>query len=499
MKKENNFVPCEYKESIGVFFIVLAGLIIRLILLLVTSDFHGVSAGKTLLAKLILENGVSGSNWYVPVHPPLHLLFIISGLKLFYFPLLVPRLISLFFGIALFLPYYYTIKKIFNKRVAVYSLIGISLYSQHIIYSVIGTSETCFHFFLFLSLLFAILFYNVKKNIFLFLSALAIGLSSLCRYEGLLFIPLMVLFLKENNRAVIVFFLVSIIMPLLWMVVSYRYGGNALHFISTNDINVPLQFNWIRSTGIKIALLNKIWFWPNTLLNTLGIPMFIFGFLGVLFCLVKREKLFFAGMFLIILAIFVLRTVQEKLYLQPRYSITLGLMLIPFAVFIFIKIIDMINRKIPYWIVLLLLWTMIPAIGKNIFAEPLYAPEFAKNIARYMKNNITKGENIIMDHCGDEKFKEPIKLLSGINPKQFVLTPYMTASGKQLVFDKKVFFDNLEKENIQILIYSPYGNLGSALALEKQGAQAKIDGFYFHLVYTSGPYYIYRVEKLKES
>lgn len=487
----------DYREVSLVILIFVIALVLRLWLFFISDDFHGVSAGKVLQAELILKNGISDGSWYIPIHPPFHLLILILGLKLYNNPLVVPRLISLIFGSSLIFPFYYYVKEVFSPKVAIFSILGIIFYSEHIVYSVIATSETSFHFLLFLGLFLFILFIKQNQKNMLFFSGLSISFASMCRYEGLIFIPLILFFLliKNKKKEAALFLLVSLTLPAIWAGINNKYSGDLLQFLNTNDFNVPLQFNWIRSKGIIIDLKHKLLFWPIVLRETLGFPIFLAGLLGIFYCLSKKEKIFPTYVFLILFAIFIIRTIQERLYLQPRYSITLGLMLIPFAFFSFFKFISLFKKQYLNLFAFILIWSMIPPVGQRILEEPLSIPYFAKDIAGYLRKYVDKNDNIIMDHCGDEKYREPIKLFSGINPSQFILEPYTVLRGGWWVVDQKKFFAVLNKFDMKFLVYSPYGDLAEILALEKKGNFSKINGFIFEKKYESGPYLIYRIRK----
>ena len=81
---------------LGIIFLVV--FITRLLLLINTDDFHGVSAGKVLLSELIIRNNLNPGEWFVPVHPPVHILLLTMALRICHNPLVVPRIISLLFG-----------------------------------------------------------------------------------------------------------------------------------------------------------------------------------------------------------------------------------------------------------------------------------------------------------------------------------------------------------------------------------------------------------------
>ncbi len=490
----------KYNERIFLLLIIAFAFLLRLLLLLNTHDFHGISAGRVLLTELMLKNkGLPLGLWYDPVHPPLHLLLLFLGLKALNSPFLVPRLISLLFGMLMFIPFYLFNKFFFGKKTALFSLLAVAIYSEHVVYSVIATSETCYAFFIFLAFWLYVLSLNKNKPEFLLaLSGISIGLASLSRYEGLLFIPLMTLFLRKDLKRSAVFFLTAMILPLIWMAVNYKYSGDPFRFITTNDFTVPLQYNWIRSQGIAVDLMRRIFYWPGVLIETLGGFVFFLGLGGLGYCAAKRTRVFPAAAFLLILGVFIAGTAGERVYLQPRYSILPGLLLIPFSFFIFLKLIAFLKTKIkfiPVAAALLLIAGMIPAIGQRVLAEPLFIPFFARDIASYIGKNMNHGENIFLDQCGDEKYREPIKLLSGINPRQFVVMPYLVPKGGRWVADKAKFFALLRKNNVRFLVYSPAGDLGKILALEKKGKETVMEGFKFTLCYKDSRYYVYRVER----
>ncbi|MFH1460162.1 MAG: glycosyltransferase family 39 protein [Candidatus Omnitrophota bacterium] len=490
----------KYKE---ILYLILSWVIIfisRLVLLLKTDDFHALAAGKVLIIDHFLRNPFILKDAYIAVHPPGHLFFLFITLKLFYDTLFAPRLVSLLFGSVLVFPFYYYTKSIFNTKIAVFSLFAIALYSQHIIYSVIATQDTTFHFFLFLSFLLFFFHCKTQNQKYLFFTALALGFTGLCRYEGMAFIPLFTFFIAKNNfKRAIVFFLLASLLPLSWIFINYKFGDNStfFDFSSCFGSGVPMQFHWIRSQGFKIDFIDKLLYWPLILVNTLGWATPILGLGGIIYCLKEKKNFFSVTAFIMLFLMFMVKTLEEQVYLQPRYSITLGLMLIPFSLYALFKIASLlkINIKFANILAVILLATMISAIGQNILSEPLFAPSFAKNIAVYLKHNVNEKDCILVDDCGDEKYKEPIKLLSKVNPKQFVFAVLRIEQNGRWVIDEKMFFDALEKHNVTCLLYSPYGSFASVLKLNPGKIPDIINGFIFAMAYENGPYQVYWVKK----
>jgi hypothetical protein len=171
-------------------------------------------------------------------------------------------------------------------------------------------------------------------------------------------------------------------------------------------------------------------------------------------------------------------------------------MLIPFAMFLFLKITEICTPGRTRWMALLLVFSMIFPLRGVLREEPLAMPRFAREVTAYLRDHVRTDDKIILDHCGDEKFREPIKLLSGVNLDQFVVAPYTDiVTGKGMLVNKSKFIKVLDEYNITMLVYSPRGGLGPILALEKDRRDQVIGGFNFRLVFFSKPYYIYRITR----
>ena len=319
-----------------------AALIIRLGILLNTVDFHGISSGKTLQALMILNNPLNIKFW-TPVPPLAHILFLMEEIKLLNSLVIAPRIISLGFGIMTILVFYLCIKAIFNRKIALFSIIGISLYSSHIICSTIAASDTSFHFFLFLGLYISELVRLQRKRYLLFLFGLCVGIASMCCYEGLLLIPFYMIFLRKRKSELLEFIIYSLLIPIIWMAVNYLVFGNALEFIWNNNFIVPLQINWTRNQGINIDFIYNLLFLPKLLMQTLGVPVFSLGMGGICYCALKWKKKLFCLMFIMFFIFFVSNTLRENAYLQPSYGIILGLILIPFSIYFFFEILKYVN------------------------------------------------------------------------------------------------------------------------------------------------------------
>ena len=139
---------------------------------------------------------------------------------------------------------------------------------------------------------------------------------------------------------------------------------------------------------------------------------------------------------------------------------------------------------------------MIPCIGQRILAASLYTPYRVKDVAEYLKNNVRDQENLIIDYYLNENSREPLKLLTGINPVRFIIKPFFVNKNNLMIVDEKKFFKVLKQFNVTVLGYAPTGELGG-LKLETKGTEFVLNEIYFKRVYSSDDYFVYRLQQLR--
>ena len=126
--------------------------------------------------------------------------YIISTLWLFNKEevVLLARLVSLAFGILLLPVYFFLLKEMFDTDIANFGTFFLALYPLHVHLSSVSLTEPIAYFLLFSSLYFLYRFIHRKKVFYLVISAMALNLSCLLRYESWLFIALFtaILFLE---------------------------------------------------------------------------------------------------------------------------------------------------------------------------------------------------------------------------------------------------------------------------------------------------------------
>jgi hypothetical protein len=234
---------------------------------------------------------------------PFYFTIMSSLLSIFNYPLLVPRLVTLFFSLGSVIAiYFYT--KLFtkNKSIALLSSLFLLLFPLRIYLGTQTLSEPIFVFFLLTSFVFIAKDRLSYKEIFfsLFFLNTAHGI----RYESWMALPF-IWFLIANKPISInkklIFVLLSIAFPILWLYLNFLYKGSFLTFFNqkyevAQNYIIPeyYSFNlsliaWVKKLIIifpisyliiSIFSLKKI-FKQLTVKNIFyyGLPFFFFGML----------------------------------------------------------------------------------------------------------------------------------------------------------------------------------------------------------------------------
>jgi 4-amino-4-deoxy-L-arabinose transferase-like glycosyltransferase len=196
MKKRKDRLPT---EAIIVSALLILSFILRLIYLshLKANDpnFYHPAEGTDMLtyhnfAKQILDGTFSKEPYY---YGPLYYYFLALVYKIFGVNLLYPKLFQMMLGTATCFLIYLIAKRVFNRSVALISLIISIFYSMFYIHEGVLLMASLSTFLTTLSI------YLLLNNRII-LSGIAIGLSALCRANILLFVPFIFIWLIQHSQ-----------------------------------------------------------------------------------------------------------------------------------------------------------------------------------------------------------------------------------------------------------------------------------------------------------
>ncbi len=333
--------------------------------------------------------------------------------------IILSRIISLVFGILFIGLYFCLIKELFNIKVAYFSAFLVSIYPLHIHLSSVSLAEVPAHFLLFTSLYFLYRFINYKKFFYLIISATALNLSCMLRFENWLFVFLFtgILFLKFRfSRYVYVFFTLSCIFPFIWMIVNYKYEGNPINFVKTSSIATNLMMQYVN-------LEHKASGFIYILYKGLSLPIFICCSLGFILSLLKGLRnnafiIFFSFLFFV----YELRSIQGSYsYFTWRYSVLLGLLFLPFGGIALRYILENINlsRYIRSLVIMfMLLFCFLYSIKtlKFFYKNTVISNRLIDAIS-WIRANVTRDERVLLEYG---VYHPLISLNSHLHPEQVV-------------------------------------------------------------------------------
>lgn len=502
-------------------------LLLRLTFLIFSDNFEFDGPGRILIAL----------NWLKAPHlimagmwGPLHTYLIAFSIVVWNDPTFSPQLVSLILGSLTVFPFFFLLKLLFNRNIALFSTLIFSVYTLHIRYSVLSMSEVPFTFFLFLSLYFFFKFKRDENKRYTFLAFACISLNLACmlRYEGWLFIPLLSLFLlKEKKTHLLFFFVTSMIFPAFWMIGNYYINADPLYSVHLANTYQVVIVGYNEGYTLYTALYRLI-AWPRILTLTLTPIVAIFAFCGLIYSLVKRKYVDLLFIFLVLYVIFTIQGITGSMLLNPRYAIMLGMFLIPYSVLGLERISNLFNRNkklqkavISIFVLSLIISPLIISSASPSLSPLPTAPPDAKKISVWIKENVKTEKKVVFDHY---QWNQPyIALYSGLNPDNI----YMVAGAKyiesvnncDLVLHspcKKIYFNttdinkysdgvrymsyylnitDIDKylDGVSYMVYSPKGKLPRIFNFSVNTKVEKKYNHTFECVYQTGHYEVFRI------
>lgn len=174
---------------------------------------------------------------FVP-HPPLF--FIILGvlLKVFGNEVLVLRSLTVMYSLATLIFVYLIGKEIFNRNTALLASFIFAIYPDAIYWDRIGFANTQLMFFSLISLYFVLRFFHQKRDLWIYLASIAVGLSTITEFQGIMFlISLLLIFLiYERKNFPRVFLLSSSFFIIFIVIMLFLFPDAFIH-----DMNFQLE------------------------------------------------------------------------------------------------------------------------------------------------------------------------------------------------------------------------------------------------------------------
>jgi len=429
------------------FLLFLVGILLRLIILPFSSVNDADAVSRIFLAINWLENPIllSSGVWL-----PLNLYFNAFVIYLFGDHITAPIILNIVIASATAIPLYFFTKNEFSSKTAWFVACAYSFSPMVIRYSLMPLSDVQFAFFVALAILFISKWRKIEKKwIYAASAGLMITISSLLRYEGWLLIPLLGILFWKKPKHIVIFLLFASICPVFWMSGNYLHYGDP--FYGTNE-----AAHWEKSVegrnenlDFKEITFRTVYF-PEVLFLSVTPIMALISLLGVIMALYKRAYqtvwlIPLCGLFVILL----FKTIDGSISWRPRYTITMGMLFIPFSAYLLSNI-----RKKAFacFVMMLTLSSMIPLsyissvtsddinkyIPKEIKAVPALRKKIHQSSLSINKMISNTGGGLICDNI-DKQWGDTcnLALMSGLHPRHIFIMP----GGKH----EKLIMDDLNR------------------------------------------------------
>ncbi|MFH1208620.1 MAG: glycosyltransferase family 39 protein [Candidatus Omnitrophota bacterium] len=488
------------KILLSLLILLSAGL--RIFFLLKFDNMPGDAAGHVERALRILENPNLLSN-FDGNSSTLYKYSIASFMYFWRDPVLAPRVFTALFGIFLVVPYYGTLKVLFDRTIAFFSTLMLVFYPLHVIQSSVATSDAVYYFFLFSAFYYLFSYKIIQKRLSaLLLSALSLNIASLLRFECWIFIPVFFMLLwPKGKKPAFLFLILSLVFPC---------GLFAFNQFFCHDFFYSFDAAG-RTAHAEIAMGRfpydpRWWSWLDVLWRSSGPSLVIGGLSGIVLAFLTRQKRQLSIFFLVLWLAFTINTLSARMVCGVRYSIILGLFLIPYAWFFIDRLLAFVGlRKIVFFILALLsiltvdfaqaLWKEIPLTTELLCVTP----SGIKNIAKWLKDHVQKDEFLVIEADSHDGFPSNILLRSGIHSQKCTLV-YAPLFENKLFENKEKARKYFLRVRPKYLVLNSGGYLKKVLSFDLNQQNQSLGNISFKVVFEQyepmleiGKYIIYKI------
>lgn len=403
--------------------------------------------------------------------------YLLAGvLHFWYDPLLSPRIFTVIFGIFIIIPYYFLIELLFGKRIAFYSAILLSLDPLHVIQSGLTTADVVFHFFIFSCLYYFFKFQREEKPVSaLILSAILFNIASMLRFESWIFIPfLFILLYRHNKKYSVIFLSIALILPSLWLYLCHYYNHNAFYSFIKPGMTAHAEI------VSRIKHSRQIFGWLNVLYVTLGRIVLVSGVCGMIYSFVKKRFIHLALPFLFLLSLYTASSLMDRMWYNERYSIFLGLLMLPYSVLCIGKISGYFKLKPLLLFLPFIFFSAAEFKNIGISRLPIQSKD-VKQIAVWLKTNAKPSDIVILGSDKWDMNHQDIILRSAIPPENFFV---VLAFNTPVAITKEDVRGFIIGRNPRYLILNTTGYLQEILKFDMYQKKINEFGYVFEAVYS---------------
>jgi hypothetical protein len=247
----------------------------------------------------------------------------------------------------------------------------------------------------------------------------------------------------------------------------------------------------------------RFWSWLNVLWRSSGPGLVIGGLSGIVLAFLTRQKRQMAVFFLVLLSALTVNTLSSKIGTNSRYSIILGLFLIPYAWFFVGGMLAFLRLgRMTFFILILsfLAFNSMQTLRKDIprTTEMIcLAPPEIKNIAAWLKEHVRAHESLVLEGDPHDVFPANILIRSGIASRKYKII-FKPPFGKKDFENGKEFERYIWRRRTNYLVLNSGNSFQKMLNLDLSKKYQDFGGAVFERVFEesvpmSGKFIIYKI------
>jgi Dolichyl-phosphate-mannose-protein mannosyltransferase len=315
-------------------FVFAIGVLARVVAINFASLDSGDSVSRVLLGWLWGEQPflITSGGW-----GPLHFYLLGIVMKIWPDPVWAPAALHILCGSLTAVVTFKIAYELFHsRRAALLAGLAAAVYPMAVLSSLEAHSEVVFGLLLSLGLLYLVRAWRpegrVSEAVF---AGVFITLAAMLRYEAWLLMPFLTLPLLIRWRLVFAFLATALLHPIVWMTGNWLERGDPMYSFNWSS-NFEREVMGQKSTAGLALAAKQIWGFIMTTVHGMSIPLTLLVGAAIAGCLARRRR---EAIWLVpALGLFALLSIggaRGALWVKPAYTMTFGLLLIPFLAQLF--------------------------------------------------------------------------------------------------------------------------------------------------------------------
>jgi len=415
MKKNNNNLFSELFKHESLYapvLLCLGAFLVRFGFLALSDNLRGPQPMLNIITSLHIFNdpGFMSNIFYLQL--PAFLYSLSAAIKIGGEQLLSGRLLSVFWGSLSVVPFYYLLKEIFDKRIAVFSSLIICFHPGHIIKSSITMPDVMGLVFI-LSALYCL----QKKKVNL--SATFVCLGTACTYVSWLFVVIIPVFIivdqtrsiKQRMKDATAFLIIACAFLLFWILITNNlYKEHNIFYKNFFETGSFSEYIFISMQTVSM-ITRELFLYPAPFL-------FLLSLAGIYQSVRIRKYYYFSFLIGALILTLSLGLFRHEINLIEQGELIISILLIPYIVLGLDYILSVFGRRKSRYAAISVILVCFNLLFLSLEARS-FLPKEVKQLSFWLKENIHDSKTKVYINSDSDQFFSSIMMLSGLPQGNF--------------------------------------------------------------------------------